>query len=43
MFDGDTLKAVLIGMGIYLLACWLVNDKPRRWTPRIIRGGKRGP
>lgn len=41
MFDGNTLKAVLVGMGIYLLAWWLVNDRPRPWRPKVIKGGKK--
>ena len=37
--DDELIKALVLGLGIYLLARWLVADRPR-WKPRVIKGGK---
>ena len=41
MFDNDLANAVLVVMAIWLFAKWLTAEKPLKWIPRIIRGGKR--
>lgn len=42
MFDADTLFAALIAIGLVIFGRWLAGDnKWPRWTPRIIKGGRK--
>lgn len=41
MFDNDTLLALAIVAGLYLFGRWMVADKPGKWIPRIIKGGRK--
>jgi hypothetical protein len=39
--DADTLKALGIVLALYLFGRWLVADRPGKWIPRVLKGGRK--
>ena len=41
MFDKNTLYALLILAAIWAFAKWLTADRPLKWVPRVLMGGRK--